>query len=208
VLAHGLSAVRDQSLDRYAERFAEAGLTAIVFEYRHFGDSGGAPRQLLDIDRQLDDWRAAIAYARTLDGVEPTRVAIWGTSLSGGHVITLAADDPSVAAVVSQVAFADGLVTVPSLGLGQSLWLMREGLRDQIGALLRRPPHTIAVIGPAGSRRVLNSSTRSLVFGLSRPRIGVAQRDRGALRIANRHVPPGPPGGKDPLPDPVLRRRR
>ena len=68
VMAHGLSAVRDQRLPAYAERFAAAGLAVLLFDYRHFGASGGEPRQLLDIGRQLDDWRAAIAYARTALG--------------------------------------------------------------------------------------------------------------------------------------------
>ena len=68
VLGHGLSAVRDQRLPAYAERFADAGLAALLFDYRHFGASGGEPRQLLDIQRQLEDWRTALAYARGLDG--------------------------------------------------------------------------------------------------------------------------------------------
>ena len=48
-------------LDTFAERFAAAGYSCLVFDYRHFGDSDGAPRQLLSIRRQLDDWAAAIA---------------------------------------------------------------------------------------------------------------------------------------------------
>ena len=31
ILAHGFSGVRDQRLDAYAERFAQAGLAALVF---------------------------------------------------------------------------------------------------------------------------------------------------------------------------------
>jgi dienelactone hydrolase len=149
--------VRDQRLDAYAERFAQAGLTALVFDYRCFGDSDGEPRQLLDIRRQLEDWRAAIVYASTLEGVDSARIAIWGTSFSGGHVMTLAAHEPSLAAAVSQVAFADGLVTLPSLGIGQALRLTREGLRDQVAALRRRPPHMIAAVGPPGSKSVMNT---------------------------------------------------
>jgi dienelactone hydrolase len=157
VMAHGFSAVRDQRLDAYAERFAQAGLAALVFDYRHFGDSDGEPRQLLDIHRQLDDWRAAIAYARTLEGVDPARIALWGSSFSGGHVMTLAAHDLALAAAVSQVAFADGLITLPSTGIGNAVRLTREGLRDQIAALRGRPPHMIAAVGPPGSNSVMNT---------------------------------------------------
>src|SRR2546428_14186202 len=101
ILAHGFSGVRDQRLDAYAERFAQAGLTALVFDYRYFGDSDGEPRQLLDIRRQLEDWRAAIAYARALKGVDPARFAIWGSSFSGGPALTLAAPDPALPGPVS-----------------------------------------------------------------------------------------------------------
>ena len=61
ILAHGFGGVREARLDAYAERFAGAGVTALVFDYRHFGGSDGDPRQLIDIPRQLDDWRAAIS---------------------------------------------------------------------------------------------------------------------------------------------------
>ena len=67
VLAHGWTGVREQRLDAYAERFAGAGLAALVFDYRHFGASSGEPRQLLDVKRELADWQAAIAL-RPLTG--------------------------------------------------------------------------------------------------------------------------------------------
>src|SRR5439155_3063383 len=64
VMAHGLGGQKAFRLDAYAERFAGAGLAALVFDYRHFGDSEGEPRQLVSIQRQLADWRAAITFAR------------------------------------------------------------------------------------------------------------------------------------------------
>src|ERR1700729_2876868 len=71
ILGHGLGATREYSLEPYAQRFADAGIAALVFTYRHFGDSGGQPRQLLDIDRQLGDWAAALSYARALSEIDP-----------------------------------------------------------------------------------------------------------------------------------------
>ena len=107
-MAHGFSGVREQRLDAYAERFADAGLAVLLFDYRHFGASDGEPRQYLSIRCQLDDWRAAVAHARGLDGVDPDRVALWGTSFSGGHVIAIASEDARIAAVVSQAPFTFG----------------------------------------------------------------------------------------------------
>src|SRR3954452_13443516 len=57
ILGHGLGATREYGLEPYAERFAEAGIAVLVFTYRHFGDSGGQPRQLLDIERQVQQGR-------------------------------------------------------------------------------------------------------------------------------------------------------
>ena len=99
VLAHGWTGVREQRLDVYAERFGGAGLAALVFDYRHFGASSGEPRQLLDIKRQLADWAAAITFVRSRADIDPERVALWGTSFSGGHVMETAARDHRVAAV-------------------------------------------------------------------------------------------------------------
>src|SRR5438445_13803262 len=102
ILGHGLGGTREYGLEPYAQRFADAGIAALVFTYRHFGDSGGHPRQLLDSGRQLDDWAAALAYARTLEEVDSARIALWGTSFGGGHVLVAAARDGGGAAVVRQ----------------------------------------------------------------------------------------------------------
>src|SRR6201999_944378 len=114
VMAHGFAGVRVARLDAFAERFAAAGYSVLVFDYRCFGDSDGSPRQLLSVRMQLDDWRAAIAFARSLDGVE--QIALWGTSFSGGHVMAMAAEDPGVAAAISQNPFVDGVPTLVALG--------------------------------------------------------------------------------------------
>src|SRR3954468_17598622 len=92
VLGHGLSAVRDQRLPAYAERFADAGLAALLFDYRHFGASGGEPPRLLDIGEHVDDWRTAIRWARE----RFARVGLFGSSFGGGHVIAIAAEDPGL----------------------------------------------------------------------------------------------------------------
>lgn len=151
VMAHGFSATRADRLPAYAERFAAAGFAALLFDYRHFGDSGGEPRQLLDISRQLDDYRAAVAFAKALPGVDPARIALWGSSFSGGHVVTLASEDATIAAVVAQAPFADGLPTVVAVGPRNALRGTARGLADQLGALAGRPPRMLPAVGPPGS---------------------------------------------------------
>jgi dienelactone hydrolase len=158
VLAHGFGGVRQARLDAFAERFAQAGITALVFDYRHFGASTGEPRQLLDIGCQLEDWRSGIAYARSLPGVDPDRVAAWGTSLSGGHVAAIAASDARLAAVISQNPFMDGLPTLRASGLRNVLRLAAAGLRDELRRALRRPPLAIPIVGSPGSLAAMNTA--------------------------------------------------
>ena len=117
VMAHGFSATREQRLDAYADRFRTAGMGVLLFDYRHFGASAGEPRQLLDIGRQQADFRAAIAHARATDWIDPARVALFGSSFSGGHVLVVAARDPQIASVVAQCPFTDGLASLPPLGV-------------------------------------------------------------------------------------------
>jgi uncharacterized protein len=106
VMAHGLSGTRRDALGPFAERFAENGIAALLFDHRGFGDSGGEQDRFA-LRRQFEDWRAAIACARALPGVDGTRVATFGSSMGGGNALAAAAADPDVAAVVSQVPFLD-----------------------------------------------------------------------------------------------------
>lgn len=150
VMGHGFSATRHERLPAFAGRFAEAGAAVLVFDYRYFGDSGGEPRQLLDISAQHEDWRAAIACARGQAGVDPERIVLWGSSFSGGHVIHVAAEDPRVAAVISQMPFTDGLATVRALGPRAVARATPAALLDAARGLSGRSPHLVPAVAPPG----------------------------------------------------------
>jgi dienelactone hydrolase len=107
VMGHGFAGTRDVGLPSFAERFARAGIAAFVFDYRGFGASGGAARQLVDPWQQLDDWRAALRFVRGLPDVDGTRVALFGSSLGGGHALIIAAEDENLRAVVAQAPLVD-----------------------------------------------------------------------------------------------------
>lgn len=199
VLGHGFGAVREASLATYAERFAAAGHAALVFDYRHFGASGGEPRQLLSVGRQHADWRAAIACARALEGIDPARVAIWGSSYGGGHVLAVAAEDPGVAAVVAQVPHTDGPATLRAAGAADLVRLAVAGLRDLARAGLGRPVHLIPIVAAPGALATMNSpdaepgyrgmfepgvAWRNEVSGRSALQVGLYSPGRRASRIA------------------------
>lgn len=156
VMAHGLGAVRTMRLDAYAERFAAAGYACLVFDYRNFGESGGAPRQLLDVKMQLADWAAAVDFAHTLAGVDPARIGLWGTSFAGGHVIATAARLP-VAAVVAQCPFTDGIASARTIPPATIARVSLLAMRDLAAARLGNPPVMVATAGRPGEVALMST---------------------------------------------------
>jgi dienelactone hydrolase len=157
VMGHGFGAIRVMRLDAYAERFAQAGYAVLVFDYRGFGDSDGQPRQVLSIPRQHEDWRAAVACARSLPGVDTARVVAWGTSFAGGHVLHLAAEDHDLAAVIAQVPHVSGPAAARSTPVKVSIRLVLAGLRDVTRAALGRSPHRVPAVGKPGEIAMMTS---------------------------------------------------
>ena len=157
VMAHGFGAVRALRLYAYAEQFAAVGYAVTVFDYRGFGDSHGMPRQLLDVPMQHQDWRAALAHARTLPGVDPERVVAWGTSFAGGHVISVAGQGEPLAAIIAQVPHVSGPAAVRATGFMPSLRVGLVGALDQISAWLGRGPVYVDSAGRPGEAAVMTS---------------------------------------------------
>ena len=151
VMAHGFAGVKEARLDAFAERFAAAGLACLVFDYRHFGASGGEPRQLFDIGHQREDWRAALRYARSLASVDTQAIGLWSTSFGGGHALELAAVDLGIQAAVLHLPLVDAMATGRHEGIAATAKLVWCGLRDIARMVMRRPPYLIPVVAPPGS---------------------------------------------------------
>ena len=209
VVGHGFDGVREQRLDAYAERFAAAGLAVLVFDYRFIGSSEGEPRQLFDNKAQLADWRAAIECARKLEGVDPERIALWGTSTSGGHVVQLASEDARIAAVVAQVPLVDGLAQLFGTPVRQTVRLLWAGLKDRIGAALR--PRPAADPGRRAARQPCrrHQPGRAQRPGRDHPsQEHLAQRGGGAVHARHRDVSPRALRRQRELPAARVPRRR
>ncbi|MGW4352901.1 alpha/beta hydrolase [Nocardia sp. NPDC004582] len=183
ILGHGYGLTRDCGLAAYAERFAAAGLHAVVIDYSGFGGSGGQPREVVTVGSQLDDYAAAIDWTRDLPGVDATRVALWGTSYSGGLVIAAAALDGRIAAVVAQVPNMDNRATLrflirttPIRRLG---WLFACVARDLGRGLLGREPYYIQAVGPANAAAAYVSDVS---WGFVEPIAGPTWLNRVGLR--------------------------
>jgi uncharacterized protein len=161
IMAGGFAVTKEPGTDLFAKRFHDAGFAVLAFDYRRIGDSGGRPRQVLPIGDQLADWQAAIAFAPTLPGVDPTRLAIWGFSASGGHVFRVAARNPRLAAAIAQTPNADGLAVARNASRHQTplamLRLTGRGILDALGGLLGREPLLVPLAGERGTVSLLTT---------------------------------------------------
>lgn len=149
IMAHGFGGTRHYGLDAYAQAFRAAGYDVLLFDYRHFGESGGEPRGLLKVGLQHEDWHAAIAHARSLGY---GRIVLWGSSFAGGHVLAIAATRDDIAGVIAQVPHISGLAT--------SLALPVSKLPRVAGAVLAD-----AVLGLFGSRHMIRAFAPVGEFG-------------------------------------------
>ena len=156
VMAHGFAAERTFRLPAYAEKFVDRGMAVFLFDYRNFGASEGQPRNLVSPKRHVEDWRAAIDHVRSLPNLDTGRLALWGSSFSGGHVAVVAAQDPGVSAIVSQIPFVDGLSTLDTLGVSYTLRALLAGLRDLGRILTFRTPHLVPVVEDPDRFGVMN----------------------------------------------------
>jgi len=161
IMAHGLGGTRAMGLGDYALRFQEAGFAVLVFDYRYFGESAGKPRQLIWIADQLEDWAVAVSYARSRKEINPDKIALWGTSLSGGHVLVTAAQDKRIACVTAQCPGLDGREAAEMAFAGQtishSLRLLMHGQRDLVRSWLGLSPHKVPIVGKPGTIALLTA---------------------------------------------------
>ncbi|MYT73423.1 MULTISPECIES: alpha/beta fold hydrolase [unclassified Streptomyces] len=155
IMAGGTAVTKEPASDRFALPFNTAGFGVLAFDHRHFGESGGTPRQVVRFAEQRADWQAAISFARGLPDVDPEGVSLWGFSLGGGHILQVAAEDPGrLAAVIAQSPLADGRALAPNALRAMTpvavLRLMTLAVVDSVGSLFGRRPVLIRTAGARG----------------------------------------------------------
>ena len=151
VMAHGFAAIKEMYLDKYAEIFASSGYAVLVFDQRNFGDSDGEPRQEIDPVTQVRDYRHAITFVQTQEIVDPTRIGVWGTSYSGGHVLVVAAIDRRVKCVVFQVPAISGWKSVSFRSKPEELLKLRQEFdQDRSNRFNGLPPAIIPIVAANG----------------------------------------------------------
>lgn len=149
-----------------ARAFRPHGIAVLLFDYRGFGDSAGAPSEA----GLTADARAARAYVLSRADVDPSRLVYFGESLGAGVAVALAAEHPPASLVLRSpfTSMADvGRLHYPMLPV-------RLLLHDRYAAIeriatVRAPVLVIAgdadrIVPIALSRRVYEAATTRKAF--------------------------------------------
>lgn len=155
VLVHGFGATHEMRLDQYEQAFANAGIAVIAFDFRHIGASEGTPRQLISIPRQKADLDAALAFAASDPRIDPTRIALWGTSMGATHVLLAAAEHPQLAAAVVQCPVLNTMNAALSSGFRAITRLAGPITSDLIRGALGLPRRYVAIVDEPGSTAIV-----------------------------------------------------
>ena len=169
IMAHGFANIRHARLPAFAERFVNAGYAAFLFDYRSFGESDCEPRHLVHPWRQLDDWSAAIGYIKQRLEIDPTRMILWGTSFSGGHVLKLAAERDDLSAVISQVPHVSGPATTMQAHPLTTIKCTLAALLDFVGALAGKPFYS-PITGQPGDRAAITGDNAPEAYAAMLPK--------------------------------------
>ncbi|MCL6237572.1 alpha/beta fold hydrolase [Acinetobacter sp. ANC 5033] len=148
LMAHGLAALRQFKLVQYAKRFVQAGYAVVLFDYRYWGGSTGRPRELVNLKAQLEDWRTMIDHLQQRKSIDSRRIVLWGTSLSGGYVLSLAAELKNIQAVMVQVPFVDGAESAKLYPIQQLPKALKLSSQDYMGSKVGMSPTTLPVVHP------------------------------------------------------------
>lgn len=157
VMGHGFGADKSAGLPRFAERFTGAGYAVLMFDYRGWGASDGSPRFLVDQRRHVEDWRAAVAFARGLPMVDAKKMVLWGVSLAGGHVLEMGAErHEGVVAVIAQSPHVSGRATAAKIPLSLLVRGTWAGAVDVVGSMFGRP-HYAKIVGRPGELAAMST---------------------------------------------------
>lgn len=98
VLDGPLTSVKEQVASNYGRALAERGFVALAFDHRHFGESGGEPRQFESPPRKIEDIQQAVSFLSTLPEVDPARIGAVGVCAGGGYMAGAVAREPRIKA--------------------------------------------------------------------------------------------------------------
>lgn len=155
VMDHGLGGVREMRLDAYAEKFADAGYACFLFDYRNYGASEGKKRQLINVKDQFVDWENAIYFIKKDNRVDGNQILLFGTSFSGGHVITLSSRRQDILAAVCQCPYTNTSATLNTARPLSSLKIFPLVVADILSSFTGYHPIMLKLSGAPGEAAIM-----------------------------------------------------
>jgi fermentation-respiration switch protein FrsA (DUF1100 family) len=178
-----MSGVKEGSIARFAERFAEAGFNTLAYDHIYFGDSGGHPRQEADPQAQRRGYRDAISFLRARPDIDPNGIGIWGTSYSGGHVLEVAAHDRRVQCVVSQIGTVNGLEQAyRRTPMAERVRLLRHLESDREARFRGEPPAMLKAVSDTFGEACVMAGERAYAYFMSQARDAPRWRNQVTLQ--------------------------
>jgi uncharacterized protein len=129
-----MTAVKEQMIGLHAGALAARGFVALALDYRHYGESGGEPRQYEDPDAKADDIVAALDFLQSEPSVDADRVGALGVCTSGGTVLYAAPREPRLGAIACVASHLAEPAITPQLYGGEDGVAARRRAADDARA--------------------------------------------------------------------------
>ncbi|MCD2422170.1 alpha/beta hydrolase [Niabella pedocola] len=120
IVGHPMGAVKEQSADVYASNMADRGFITLAIDLSFWGESAGAPRQVVAPDVYAEDFSAAVDFLGTRLFVDRNRIGIIGVCGSGSFVISAAKIDPRMKAIATVSMYDMGAANRNALNKSQT----------------------------------------------------------------------------------------
>jgi uncharacterized protein len=145
-----LTSVKEQAAGTYAQGMAERGYAALAFDYRHFGESGGRPRQFENPGANIEDIKNAATALLADDRVNGLPLFGLGVCFGAGPMVRSVAEDARFRAFAGVAGvYTDNAKTKARMGDAYQATIDR-GLAAERKWLEAGEAETIPAVGPGG----------------------------------------------------------
>lgn len=105
VVSGSWTTVKEQMAGLYAKKFSDAGLIALAFDFRNYGESEGEPRFYEEPSKKVVDIKNAVSYLLTLDEVDPERLYAFGVCAGAMYTAIATAEDKRIKALTTAASW-------------------------------------------------------------------------------------------------------
>lgn len=164
------------NLPECAVALQKCGITALLYDPRNTGASGGNPRNDIGPPQSVGDISDALTYLLTLPSVDPTQVGLFGISFGGSVALSASALDMRLSFTIAVAPLTD----FDFISLSQRKRVLKRCMMDRESQVLGNKPFNVPVINKEGENAV------GFGHGIDKDRYGKLVRD--GREIAPGHV--------------------